>query len=1289
MSRVKIIVVLSLLFVLINISVYSMLKINEKQRIEVALEKHLSKLKSYFEMLIHYQSVTADAAYKSTVNKKEVIEILSMVEGAKSKEERAVLRKKLYDVLAAKYKILKSEGVLQYHFVLPNNRVFLRMHKPLKFGDNLSDIRFSFRYTNSTHKIIRGFEQGRTSHGFRNVYPIFGKDGRYLSSIEISFASDDIQNQLTDQGGIHTHFLVNKQIFDEKAWNRDDLVLKYTQSAENHEYFMTMTKGHIKEVCVDENRVRLKPLLDIIDTNMHRSREFSIYILYKSKSVVASFYPIKNIKDKKNVAWIVSYEDDEFIYMTLKSNIYIEIILFFILLILFYFVYRVFNQKIELNIEIEKKTELLAQNRRDDWIKEGTNGLNARLTSSHDIVSLSNNSVAYLCEYLKAGIGALYIHDRDDDSLHLYGTYAFMRRQELSNVFGLGEGTVGQVALQKTPIQIENIVRSHLDIITGTTSEPPLTTYTFPLLYEDGLYGVIELGSTGLFNEMYIEFFELANTVIATKIFSEIQNEKVKELLLESQETNSKLQKQRSELEDTNTQMQKQQLQLKERNTQMQEQQAELEEANSQMQEQQAQLEEVNSQMQEQQIQLKESEKELRIQNKRLESSKLAMDKKAKALADSNRYKSEFLANMSHELRTPLNSIILLSDMLGQNKKQNLNEDDIKKSKIINSSGEELLRLINDVLDLSKVEAGRMDLNIHNFLSKKFSQKIKDIFEPSANHKGLKFIVSDNYNDIISTDEDKLFQIVKNFISNALKFTQDGIIELIIEKSDSNRVKISVKDSGIGIAKDKHNIIFRAFRQADSSTSRKYGGTGLGLSITKELVKLIGGEIFLDSQEGQGSTFSIVIPNLNRSDTPESKEPQEVKKLLEVKKPKEIEIVGSEVIDDVDNITSDGRVFLIIEDNKTFAMTLKSVINDKGDYALIATTAKKGLELANSGNHIEGILLDLGLPDMDGIDLLKRLKTDIHTKKIPVYIVSGRDIDNKFDIKEAVGFKQKPLSSSDLDSIFDDLYRLNDKEVKDLLIVEDDDIQRETMIEFIANDNTKIEGVDSIESAIEELDKGIYDAVIIDLSLNGNSGLEICEYIKKNNLSIPIIIYTGKSLSADEEREIEKYTDSLIIKSMNSQNRLLQEVDNFLHSIKAPIKKETNGVSADNISLSGKKVMVVDDDMRNIFVLVEILEERGAEVLIASNGKEALELLDDNLDTNIILMNIMMPIMDGYEAIEKIKANSDMKDIPIIAVTAKSMPQDREKSMKVGADDCLTKPLNLNTFVGVLKAWIK
>jgi len=927
----------------------------------------------------------------------------------------------------------------------------------------------------------------------------------------------------------------------------------------------------------------------------------------------------------------------------------------------------------EINKNIEFTKKLIDEDEKELFIKEGIRGLSKLLTQSNDLRSVCKNSITFICEYSNSSVGAFYIlNENDEDELTMYSSYAYVQRDSLSNKFKLGEGIVGQVGLQKTPIHLRNIKKDEFDVETGTTKQPPINIYTFPLLYKDELYGVAEVASTEIFKEHTKRLFDLSSDIIATALFTSFQNRKVKNLLKDTKKSNIELQENQAKLEEANAQMQ--------------EQQAQLEEANAQMQEQQAQLEEANAQMEEQQVQLQQSEQELKKQNQELQATQIDIDKKAKALEESNKYKSEFLANMSHELRTPLNSIILLSSMMEQNKKNNLEQDDIKKASIINKSGQELLRLINDVLDLSKVEAGKMELIIDKFHSTDFTSSIKDLFETSAQSKELEFIVEDNYNDYIYNDEDKLSQVVRNFLSNSLKFTEKGFIKLSLNK-ENNNVRIDVEDSGIGIPKEKQEIIFQAFSQVDGSTSRQYGGTGLGLSITKEFIKLMKGEVKVDSKENIGSVFSVIIPNIankiNITNTIKHNNNFTNNQTQE----------KYQIIDDRDNLTNESIPFLIIEDNITFAQTLKDLINNKNELCLIANNGKDGLKLAQEYYNIQGILLDLGLPDIDGVEVLKELKSNINTKRIPVYIISGQDNTDSSKIEDAIGFKQKPLNNDDFNSLIKDIKEFNNKDIKNLLIVEDDKIQREAMIEFVSNDSINIKGIDNVEEAIEEINKNQYDAVVVDLTLKGKSGLDICEYIKQENLSIPIIIYTGKDITYEEEQKINKFTDSIIVKSVNSQNRLLDEVNLFLHKVKSnkkdSAKNNTINNTSNSIDFEDKKILVVDDDMRNTFVLVEILEDKNATILTAQNGQEALDVLEDNKDTDIILMDVMMPVMDGYEAIEKIREDESIKDIPIIAITAKAMNKDKEKALAVGANDYLTKPLNLDSFVGVVNSWIK
>ncbi|MEA3289542.1 MAG: response regulator [Campylobacterota bacterium] len=777
------------------------------------------------------------------------------------------------------------------------------------------------------------------------------------------------------------------------------------------------------------------------------------------------------------------------------------------------------------NILGEKLLEREQQNKMQIWLKDGLKGLNEILVEALDLQDVTKRSIDYICQYLNAGIGALYVYDEENKKLDQYACYAFVHREEFSNHFKLGEGTVGQVAMQKTPIHLRNIKREHMVIETGTISEPPLNTYTLPLLYQDNIFGVIELGSFEIFDNDTEYFLNEANKIIATAISSAKQKEIVANLLKETETTNK-----------------------------------ELEQVNTDMEEQQQQLEEVNAHMEEQHQHLVISEQELKMKNESLEISKLEIEQVSK-------YKSEFLANMSHELRTPLNSIILLSDLLNKNRKQNLTKQDIEKAEIINRSGNELLRLINDILDLSKVEAGRMELVIDRFKSIDLLTEMKDMFGVVANDKGLSFDIEDSYNDYIINDKVRISQIIRNLVSNAFKFTKDGTVTVKFEYSGDidKPVKLIVSDTGIGIPTQKQKLIFEAFKQADGSTSREYGGTGLGLSISKELAKMMGGEISLSSIEGAGSSFIVILPNLYKDDEKSPVVSKEIKNELKIDIPQHKNIVqkSRKVKDDTDIISEEDEVFLVIDDDYDFANTLYEGIKEKGHKCLVSLTGSDGFDNLKKYN-INGIILDLGLPDIDGVDILKKIKSNPKYQNIPVHIISSRDKDEVLFKIGAIGYTQKPVFNQDMEEAIDNLTCYSDKK---------------------------------------------------------------CDAIKN-------------------ESEFES-----------------------------------------DIDLGGLTVLAVDDDIKNIFVLDTALSEYGATIIRAKNGQESIDKIKENKDIDIVIMDIMMPVMDGYEAIAKIREDDQIKNIPIIAVTAKAMKEDRDKCIKAGADDYLAKPIDISALLQLIKLW--
>ncbi len=928
------------------------------------------------------------------------------------------------------------------------------------------------------------------------------------------------------------------------------------------------------------------------------------------------------------------------------------------------------------NNGIQKVEETINQKNTEQWIKDGVNKLNQVLINENELYEVSDKSINFLCSHINAGVGVFYLFDEQNSKLNQYASFAHVVRDELSNEFSLKEGIVGQVAFQKKPILLKNIKKDENLITTGTLTQSAYNTYTFPLIYNKKLFGVVEIGSFKEIEQKELDFFDTTNKIICIALATAIQNNKVKELLENTKKANFELERNQKELQEANAQMEEQQQQL--------------EEANANMEEQQQQLEEANANMEEQQQQLKISEQNLKLQNQQLEETKKDIQRKANELEQSGKYKSEFLANMSHELRTPLNSIILLSSLLQKNSKQTLNNDDIKKAKTIFESGNELLRLINDILDLSKVESGKMDVIIDNFKSADFLTQMKDTFDFTAQDKNLKFHIIDDYQEIIHSDKARISQIIRNLISNAFKFTKEGSVTLKISPSkDLNQsFKISVIDTGIGIAKEKQELIFKAFTQAEGGTSREFGGTGLGLSISRELSKLLGGYVSVTSQEGKGSTFSIDLPNLETKDLPQLQvEPKLEKVEKAVKKPAVSKPVSPQIVPNDDRETlGDKEAYLVIDDDIMFAEVVYEEIKRNGNFGLIAHDGVTALKLVNTYN-IKGIMLDLTLPDMDGVDILKELKSNATTRHIPVHVISSKDKNSETLELGAIGYLQKPVFDGDINEVLTSIDNFQEKKIKDLLIVEDDEVHREALIELVGV-GVNIKGVKTAEDAIEEVKTQKYDTVVVDLGLMDGSGYEVCEFIKNTHPKLPIIIYTGKDLTKEDKIKLQEYSNSIIIKTVNSNERILNEINLFLHRDNQE-KEEDNNEIFETIDLEGTNILIVDDDIKNIFVLDAALKEFNASTYTAFNGQEAIEFLEKNDQIDLVLMDIMMPVMNGYEAMEKIRENEKLKSIPIIAVTAKAMKEDREKCIQLGADDYMAKPIDLNILGNLINVWSK
>lgn len=937
--------------------------------------------------------------------------------------------------------------------------------------------------------------------------------------------------------------------------------------------------------------------------------------------------------------------------------------------------------------------KMTTENDRQDWLKSGLAELSTSLRGDQDVVELAQNVVHFTAKYTDAKVGAIYLVE-NNDKLQLAGSYAYKKRKNLSNDFKMGEGLVGQCALEKKTILISDVPDDYIKINSGLGDATPVNIIVIPLVYDNEINGVIELGSFNEYDDLQISFLEQASENISIAFQSAVARKRVNELLEETQTQTAELQAQQEELRVTNEELEEQTQNLQQSEQRLKKQQDELKQSN---------------------VELEKHTTELKEKQIALESARFDIEQKAKQLEESSKYKSEFLANMSHELRTPLNSIQILSRLFVENKTGNLTEKQINYANTINSSGSDLLNLINEILDLSKIEAGKMTINLENLELDSFAAYLKNNFEHQTDQKGLSFKVNlhKSLPKNMITDRQRVEQIIKNMISNALKFTEKGGISVDIKQPDANvnleksglnseeTIAVSVIDTGVGINKENLNKIFEAFQQEDGTTSRKYGGTGLGLSISLQLAKLLGGEVQVESELGKGSTFHLFLP-INHPDAgkldniPDAEEKMDspVQKKMEttpVLVKEEQHVISNEVRDDRNDLSENTKTMLIIEDDNNFSKVLFDFTRDKGYKALIASDGEAGLQLAYQYKP-DAIILDIGLPRMDGWMVMEKLKQNPETRHIPVYFMSGHDKRMDAMQKGAIGYLTKPVTKEGLDTAFSRIDNTISKDIKKLLVIEDDDVMRKSMIELIGNgDVTVAEAVKGID-ALKLLKKDDFDCIVLDLGLSDISGFDLVEKIKndKKIQEIPIIIYTGKDLTKKEETQLNKYAESIIIKGVKSTDRLLDELSLFLHRVEKESGQDDSSYQLSNGEdvFKNKKVLIVDDDPRNIFALTSILEEKDMEVLVAENGNQAIERLDQNQDADLVLMDIMMPEMDGYEAMTRIRKKKQYKDLPMIALTAKAMKGDRQKCIDAGANDYLSKPLDVEKLLSLLQIWL-
>ena len=999
----------------------------------------------------------------------------------------------------------------------------------------------------------------------------------------------------------------------------------------------------------------------------------------------------------------------------------------------------------ELGQLAEALDHMAANLRNLDWLKRGKEGLDDQLRGDLETEDMAQRFIAYLTKHLNAQLGAVFLAN-EGRTLHLSASYAFTDRKGNFNSIKPGEGLVGQVALERNLVVFSNVDNDAPALNYGVDETTPNHFLVAPLVFKDELLGVFLVGSVRPFPPLKRQFVEQNLENVSVLFNTARSRETIQDLLEQAQEQTLVLHARQEELHEANKELEDQARALRESEQELQAQQEELRVTNEELEEQTKALKESETKLQSQQEELRVTNEELEERTKALEIQKEAIVKKNERLLEAqeeieqkawdlelaSKYKSEFLANMSHELRTPLNSILILSQMFSANKDGNMTDKQVDQARAIHSSGSDLLSLINEILDLSKVEAGKVELNLEEVPVTRVIADLERIFEGIAQDKGVEFRrpVAEDAPSLLVTDSQRLQQVLRNLLSNAFKFTDTGSVTLSVSRPDADykpsrkdlnpgkAVVFAVTDTGIGIPKDKQAAVFEAFQQADGTTSRKYGGTGLGLSISRELAKLLGGEIRLSSEEGKGATFSLIIPErraespatvrvevLAGEREPEETEPEETKAELSVeqaatereevpsKTPPKSGLPGH-IRDDRRSIARGDKVLLIIEDDPNFAKVLVDMAHDRGFKCLMAEDGETGLHFADYYKP-SAIVLDIGLPGIDGWAVMERLKSNPDLRHIPVHFMSASDKSLAAMKMGAIGYLTKPVSVESIETALNRIEGVVSRPVKKLLVVEDDDLQRNTIAELIGNGDVVTTLAESGSRALELMQRECFDCMILDLGLRDMTGFELLKKLRNDNAcgDIPIIVYTGRDLSREEEAQLKKYAESIIVKGARSPERLLDETTLFLHRVEADLPEEQRKmlqkVHDKESVLDNRKVLLVDDDMRNIFALASVLEEKGMEVVIAKDGEESLEKLMDNPDTNLVLMDIMMPNMDGYEAMKHIrKMDPPLSKVPIIALTAKAMKGDRSKCIEAGANDYLAKPVDTEKLLSVLRVWL-
>jgi CheY-like chemotaxis protein/signal transduction histidine kinase/HAMP domain-containing protein len=939
--------------------------------------------------------------------------------------------------------------------------------------------------------------------------------------------------------------------------------------------------------------------------------------------------------------------------------------------------------KDNINEMIRNLKETTQKNAQQDWLKTNLARFTRLLQGQRDLQAVTKLILSELAPLVSAHHGVFYMMDSQDYDarLRMIASYGYRSSRKLPTSFLPGEGLVGQCAVEKTRIWLTDVPRDYIAVSSGLGSAPPNNIVVLPILFEQQVKAVIEIASLDRFTETHLSFLDQLMESIGVVLNTIEANSRTESLLTQSQSLAQELQQTNQELAEK------------------------------------ARL-------------LSEQNIEVERKNREVEQAKLALEEKATQLALSSKYKSEFLANMSHELRTPLNSLLILAQQLSDNPEGNLSGKQVEFAKTIHGSGSDLLTLINDILDLSKIESGTVTLDVSEYRFSNLRNYVDRTFRHMAEAKHLGFTVdlSENLPTAVMTDTTRLQQVLKNLLSNAFKFTSHGKVALNISlvtsgwSSDHPNLlhadavlAFSVNDTGVGIPGDKLQLIFEAFQQADGSTARKYGGTGLGLSISRELARLLGGEIRVESVVNTGSTFTLFLP-YNRAgfvNYEQTRQPQPAR--LAPPSPVQVQYTAApqvdelladtfetnstgapeygSMLDDRSLIAPGDPSVLIVEDDERFAKVLLDFAREKNFKGIVTHRGDSALSLARDYLP-SAILLDIDLPDIDGFTVLDRLKRDPSTRHIPVHVMSSLRERERALRQGAISYMNKPVAMAALEEEFTRIQKFLLKGKRSLLVVDDEQAQRDAIVALIGDADLRIVAVEDGKSALAALNQGHFDCMVLDLTLPDISGFDLLDQIGKEPhlRDLPIVIYTAQELTRKEVTKLKRYAKTIVIKDARSPERLLDETALFLHRSHASLpelqRRMLEEIHAADGGLAGRKVLIVDDDLRNIFALSSLLERQQMQVSFAENGRDGIEVLEKDPGIEIVLMDIMMPEMDGYDTMRAIRRIPKFKSLPIITLTAKAMKGDRDKCIAAGASDYITKPVDVAQLLSLMRVWL-